>query len=429
MAYRPGWVDHLIGWHVYPLGFVGAPARLESQEVSHRLAHLGAWLDHAVALGCSSLALGPVFSSASHGYDTLDYFTIDPRLGDDDDFDHLLQAAHARGLSVLLDGVFNHVSRRNRIVQDAQSAGPDSDAGRMVRWCAGRLDVFEGHSDLVALNHDNPAVREHVTRIMNYWCGRGVDGWRLDAAYSVNPEFWAAVLPSVREKYPDVWIFGEVIHGDYASIVRASGMDSVTQYELWKGIWSSIESRNFFELDHALGRHNEFSDAFTPMTFVGNHDVTRIASRVGQDGAVLATAILATIGGIPLIYYGDELAYRGVKEERFGGDDDIRPVFPASPADLSNLGADTLRAHQSLLGLRRRHPWLVDARTESLDLTNERYVYRTGVPGSNLLSSNLMCAMAARFSSGKPVRSFGLAEPDPCDRHRPGQSPPKRSRV
>lgn len=381
MAYRPGWVDHLIGWHVYPLGFVGAPARLESQEVSHRLAHLGAWLDHAVALGCSSLALGPVFSSASHGYDTLDYFTIDPRLGDDDDFDHLLQAAHARGLSVLLDGVFNHVSRRNRIVQDAQSAGPDSDAGRMVRWCAGRLDVFEGHSDLVALNHDNPAVREYVTRIMNYWCGRGVDGWRLDAAYSVNPEFWAAVLPSVREKYPDVWIFGEVIHGDYASIVRASGMDSVTQYELWKGIWSSIESRNFFELDHALGRHNEFSDAFTPMTFVGNHDVTRIASRVGQDGAVLATAILATIGGIPLIYYGDELAYRGVKEERFGGDDDIRPVFPASPADLSNLGADTLRAHQSLLGLRRRHPWLVDARTESLDLTNERYVYRTGVPG------------------------------------------------
>ena len=117
------------------------------------------------------------------------------------------------------------------------------------------------------------------------------------------------------------------------------------------------------------------------MTFVGNHDVTRIASKVGQDGAMAATAVLATIGGVPLIYYGDELAYRGIKEERFGGDDDIRPVFPASPTELSNLGAETLRAHQDLLGLRRRHPWLVDARTESLDLTNERYVYRSGVPG------------------------------------------------
>ncbi|WCC80463.1 alpha-amylase family protein [Cutibacterium equinum] len=385
MARRPGWVDHLIGWHVYPLGFVGAPMRLESSEVSHRLSHVEAWLDHAVSLGCSGLALGPIFVSAGHGYDTLDYFTIDPRLGDNADVDHLLAAAHFRGLSVLLDGVFNHVSRRHPVVQDALAAGPDSEAGRMVRWRDGQLDVFEGHGDLVTLNHDDPGVRDLVTRVMNHWCDRGVDGWRLDAAYCVNPEFWAAVLPSVRDKHPDVWIFGEVIHGDYAGIVKASGMDSVTQYELWKAIWSSIESRNFFELDHALGRHNEFCASFTPMTFVGNHDVTRIASKVGQDGVIVATAVLATIGGIPLIYYGDELAYRGIKEERFGGDDDIRPVFPPSPAQLSDLGAETLRAHQDLLGLRRRHPWLVDAVTESLDLTNERYVYRSGVPGTEPL--------------------------------------------
>ncbi|MDO4411499.1 alpha-amylase family protein [Cutibacterium sp.] len=381
MIRRPGWVDYLIGWHVYPLGFVGAPKKLESDEVCHRLGHLEAWLDHAVALGCSGLALGPVFASASHGYDTLDYFSIDPRLGDETDFNHLVRSAHSRGLSVLLDGVFNHVSSQNQLVKAALAGGPNSDVGRMVRWQDGQLDVFEGHSDLVALNHDNPVVRDLVARVMNYWCDRGVDGWRLDAAYCVTSEFWATVLPMVRKNHPDVWIFGEVIHGDYPGIIKASGMDSLTQYELWKAIWSAIESRNFFELDHALGRHNEFCAAFTPMTFVGNHDVTRIASKVGEDGAVVATAILATVGGVPFIYYGDELAYRGIKEERFGGDDDIRPVFPATPANLSGLGAETLRAHQDLLGLRRRHPWLVDARTEPLDLTNERYVYRSAVPG------------------------------------------------
>ncbi|GAE75709.1 neopullulanase [Cutibacterium acnes JCM 18918] len=178
-----------------------------------------------------------------------------------------------------------------------------------------------------------------------------------------------------------------------------------------------------------MGRHNEFSDAFTPMTFVGNHDVTRIASRVGQDGAVLATAILATIGGIPLIYYGDELAYRGVKEERFGGDDDIRPVFPASPADLSNLAPTPCALIKACLacGADIRGWWTL-APSPWISRTNAMSI-APACRGSNLLSSNLMCAMAARFSSGKSVRSFGLAEPDPCDRHRPGQSPPKRSRV
>lgn len=86
---------------------------------------------------------------------------------------------------------------------------------------------------------------------------------------------------------PDVWIMGEVIHGDYPAIVRQSGMDSLTQYELWKAIWSSLESANFYELDWSLKRHNEFLESFAPQTFVGNHDVTRIASRVGDAGASL----------------------------------------------------------------------------------------------------------------------------------------------
>lgn len=383
MTARPDWVTHLVAWHVYPLGFVGAPMTPQGLDapVVHRLGHLEAWLDHAVSIGCSGLVLGPVLASRTHGYDTLDHLRVDPRLGDDADLDHLLAAAHDKGLRVILDGVFNHVSREHPLVQRALAAGPGTGAGGVIAWQDGHPRVFEGHDDLVVLDHRADAVVSLVTQVMTHWGDRGVDGWRLDAAYAVEPTFWARVLPAVRARRPDTWVFGEVIHGDYAGIVESSGMDSVTQYELWKAIWSSISSRNFFELDHALGRHDEFCDHFTPMTFVGNHDVTRICSRVGPDGAVLAMAVLATVGGVPSIYYGDELAYRGVKEERFGGDDQIRPVFPPTPADLSTLGADMLHVHQELVGLRRRHPWLVDARTSSLALANERYVYRTGVPG------------------------------------------------
>jgi len=89
---------------------------------------------------------------------------------------------------------------------------------------------------------------------------------------------------------------------------------------------------------------------------------------------------LRTVGGIPSIYYGDEQGYVGVKEERLGGDDDIRPVFPSSPSQFSPLGAHLLRAHQDLIGLRRRHSWLVRARTEPLHLENERLIYRSFAP-------------------------------------------------
>ena len=106
----PDWVRHAIWWQVYPLGFTGAfPAETAPGPDEHRLRRVTEWLDHAVALGASGIALGPVFASRTHGYDTTDHLRIDPRLGDDADFDELLAQARSRGLRVLLDGVFNHV--------------------------------------------------------------------------------------------------------------------------------------------------------------------------------------------------------------------------------------------------------------------------------------------------------------------------------
>jgi cyclomaltodextrinase / maltogenic alpha-amylase / neopullulanase len=114
------------------------------------------------------------------------------------------------------------------------------------------------------------------------------------------------------------------------------------------------------------------------MTFVGNHDVTRIASRLENTRHLEhALIVLLTTGGTPSVYAGDEYAYRGVKEERFGGDDAVRPAFGSPPVEVDQHGQDTFRLHQYLIGLRRRHPWLHTARTSPLQLTNRQYVYQT----------------------------------------------------
>lgn len=376
-----GWSEHAIWWHVYPLGAVGAPIRTPDVDADpHRLDRLVPWLDHVVRLGTNGLLLGPVFASSTHGYDTTDHFRVDPRLGTDEDLDHLLAAAHSRGLRVLLDGVFHHVGAEHPLVAQVLAEGRDGPRAGFLRvdWDhpdGPRTADFEGHRALVALNHDDPSVVEYVVDVMTHWLARGVDGWRLDAAYAVPPAFWARVLPRVREHHPDAWVVGEVIHGDYAGFVAGSAVDSVTQYELWKAVWSSLLDRNFWELDHALRRHEGFVGTFVPQTFVGNHDVTRVATRVGPDAGVLALVVLLTVAGVPSVYYGDELGWTGTKEEREGGDDAVRPALPASPDALGDDERRVLRVHQELIALRRRHPWLHAARTSSDELTNTRYRY------------------------------------------------------
>ncbi|MFJ8793522.1 alpha-amylase family protein [Streptomyces sp. NPDC102462] len=361
------WSDHAIWWHVYPLGFLGAErAALPADEPPrHRLPALADWLDHLIGLGCNGLALGPVFASETHGYDTVDHFRIDPRLGTEDDLTELVERAAARGVRVLLDGVFHHVGRSFGPFADVARRGADSP---YADWFISEGDdfrTFEGHHRLVALNHACPAVADHVTAVLGHWLDRGVAGWRLDAAYAVPRPFWRTVTDRVRARFPEAWFSGEVIHGDYAAHVTEGGLDSVTQYELWKAIWSSLNDTNPHELAWALKRHNALLGTFAPQTFVGNHDVTRIASRLREPRHLAhALTVLFTVGGTPSVYAGDERAWRGVKEEREGGDDAVRPAFPATPSGLGAEGLPVQRLHQSLIGVRRRNAWLVRAQTD-----------------------------------------------------------------
>jgi glycosidase len=177
-----------------------------------------------------------------------------------------------------------------------------------------------------------------------------------------------------------------VIHGDFPEWITAGGLDSVTQYELWKSIWSSLNDGNFFELSWTVERHLTFCSSFAPLTFLGNHDVTRIASKL-TDIRHLGHALLVlfTLPGVPAVYYGDEQGFRGVKEDRVGGDDAIRPAFPAGPESLAQDGWPLYRLQQDLIGLRRRHAWLTGARIEVLTLANEQFGYRTFGPGGESL--------------------------------------------
>ena len=368
------WHHDTIWWHVFPLGFTGAEkTRAQAgDDLHHRLSHLTEWLDHALSLGVNGLLLGPIFEASTHGYDTIDHYRIDPRLGDLDDFTALVGHCVNRGIRVMLDGVFNHVSREHPIVVEALAEGPDSEAGRWIRWVDGYPRCFEGNEPLVELDLTYEPVQQYVSDVMMFWLDRGADGWRLDAAYSPGASVWEPILAPVRERRPDTLVLGEVIHGDYAAFVAESTVDTVTQYELWKAIWSSLNDRNLWELAHALERHDAMLSSFVPVTFLGNHDTTRIATKLADDRHIgHAIALLALLPGMPSIYSGDEEGFTGEKTDGEFGDDAVRPPFPGTPNDLLPFGAGVRELYQRLFALRRRHPWLVDAHVSTRELSNE----------------------------------------------------------
>jgi cyclomaltodextrinase / maltogenic alpha-amylase / neopullulanase len=397
------WVAGRALYHLHSLGAAGAPAAnpdVAAATPSGRgLQELQRWLDHVAGLGCGGVLLTPIFVSSTHGYDTVDPFRIDQRLGDEGDFAAFADACHARDLRLVLDGVFNHVGRAFGPFQDVVARRDESP---YAEWF--RLDFsgdsphgdgfdyrcFEGHRDLVGLNHKNEAVLDWAASVARHWLDRGADGWRLDAAYAVLVPFLAALAGRIRAAKPEAFVFGEVIHGDYVRYVTEGGLDSVTQYEVHKAIWSSLNDANLFELAWALGRHRDLTARFAPVTFAGNHDVTRLASQLQDTGHVAAAlAVLFTVPGIPCVYYGDELAWRGVKEHRAGGDDAIRPPLPSEPVPTDETQAWALSLHERLIALRRARPWLTQADVEVGDLANRRMTYTVTAPGASSLQTVL----------------------------------------
>jgi glycosidase len=335
------WSQDAIFYHIYPLGFCGAPQNNDFfQSPVPRLEKIFAWLDHIQGLGANALYLGPLFESSRHGYDTADYYWVDRRLGRNETLAALSNEIHRRGMRLVLDGVFNHVGRDFWAFRDLRQNGVHSP---YTGWFS-RLDFehvspfgdpfsyegWNGHFELVRLNQSNPDVKNHLFEAVRTWVRDfDIDGLRLDAADCLEPGFIRDLAAYCHNLRPDFWLLGEVIHGDYRNWANAEMLDSVTNYECYKGLYSSLAEANYFEIAYALNRQFGSGGIYRdlPMyNFVDNHDVDRVASKLAQPAHLYPLyLLLLTMPGVPSIYYGSEWGLQG---QRSSTDDSaLRPCI------------------------------------------------------------------------------------------------------
>lgn len=334
------WAYEGIFYQIYPIGFCGAPTANDGKTVS-RILKLKDWSSYLESLGISSILLNPIFESDNHGYDTRDYKKIDCRLGTNEDFAEVCKDLHAHNVKIVLDGVFNHVGRGFWAFKDVQEKKWDSpykdwfcinfDGNSCYNdgfWYEG----WEGHFELVKLNLANSAVVDYLLECVKGWIDEfDIDGLRLDVAYCLDRNFMKRLRSFCQELKPDFALIGEVLFGDYNQIVNDEILHSCTNYECYKGIYSSFNSMNMFEIAHSLNRQ------YGPeqwciyrgkhlMSFVDNHDVTRIASILtNKNHLPLTYGLLLGMPGVPCIYYGSEWGEEGVKAPN--NDYALRPCF------------------------------------------------------------------------------------------------------
>lgn len=337
-------------YQIYTLRFCGAgeentfdPSTWNNaaQPETNRLAKIVSWIPQIRRTGADTVYFTPLFQSDRHGYDTRDYYTIDSRLGSDEDFAEVCRVLHAAGLRVVLDAVFNHVGRGFWAFRDVQIHGRQS---KYVDWFVidwdGDSDFadgffyegWEGHFDLVKLNLLNPEVRRHLFGALEKWVSLfHVDGLRLDVAYCLDRSFLAE-LRSRCDSLPDsrgsngIGLVGETIYGEHYPLVNDSMLHACTNYELYKSLYSGCNDRNMFELSWTLNRQQELYTPERMMTFCDNHDVTRITSVLETPQHLLIVyGLLFSLPGFPCLYYGSEWGIPGLKEN---GDNDLRPCPP-----------------------------------------------------------------------------------------------------
>ncbi|MBO6129816.1 MAG: alpha-amylase [Pseudobutyrivibrio sp.] len=353
------WVKDAVFYHIYPLGAFGCPRENKGLETAgHRILKLIDWIPYLKEIGVNSIYLGPIMESGTHGYDTYDYYKIDSRLGSNEDFKKVVAKCHSNGIKVVLDGVFNHVGRGHIAFSDVMK---NREKSSYRDWIAGlnfggnnwhndglSYECWSGAEELVKLNHRCDAVDNHILNAVGMWIDEyDIDGLRLDAADCIERGFFNRLKNFTEQKKASFWLMGEIIHGDYNIYVNENMLDAVTNYECWKGIYSSHNDHNYFEINYAMKRQWGQGGLYAGKylyNFIDNHDVNRIATLLKDKENIYPTyTLLFTMPGIPSIYYGSEWAIEGDKNSK-DGDYALRPEI-----DIKNMNNPDLLDHIRIL--------------------------------------------------------------------------------
>lgn len=330
------WIHDTVIYNIYPLGFCGAPKQNDFQ-LEYRLDKIYDFIPHLKKMGVNCILFNPVFESTRHGYDTIDYKKIDSRLGDNESFKKICDTLHQNGIRIILDGVFNHVGRDFFAFRDIQERGMGSIYNNWfynVRFDQQSpygdhfsYEGWAGHYDLVKLNLQNNNVIEHLFDAVGCWIDTfDIDGLRLDAANVMDVSFFKQLSDFTKSKKPDFWMFGEIVGGDYNRIANQNALDSCTNYEIYKGLFSCHNDRNYFEFAHSVDRQcgdwGMYKNIYM-YNFADNHDVTRLSSIIrDKELQKNVYTMLYCMPGVPSVYYGSEVGMEGKKQRN--SDDDLR---------------------------------------------------------------------------------------------------------
>lgn len=393
------WANDASFYHIYPLGLTDAPRHNDfASPAVPRLDALYGWLDHLQYLGVNALYLGPLFEATSHGYNTVDYYHVDRRLGNNDTLAALSDELHRRGIRLILDAVFNHVGRDFWAFHDVRTHGQ---ASAYTGWFHNlRFDQqsaygdpfnyegWAGHQSLVKLNLHNPDVRQHLLDAVDMWIDRfNIDGLRLDAADVIDHDFLRALASHCKARRPDFWLVGEVVHGDYRAWANPAMLDSVTNYESYKGLWSSLEDANYFEIAYALNRQFGEGGVYRDVplyNFVDNHDVDRVASNLSNSAHLFPLyGLLYTMPGVPALYYGSEWGLTG---QRTPTDDTmLRPALNLHALIGENPQPTLPDAIRRLARVRAGSPALRRGNYRQLHLTHKQFAFARQLNGETMI--------------------------------------------